>query len=317
MRRFSPLLIALLVGCAGLGRRTETRERLNALSDEAVAGKHVSVIAALSGNSISELPRFARSRGYLLLGQSLRLNGELGRALEVFQLAAGLYPRNLNLLTELATVLHRSGLDERALPHYRRILKIHPNNAVSNHGIAEIFRSQGNLTSARMHYERALSEDGWDKNPLIWKDYGLVLTELRKFDKAAEALERSVSLNDTPDSLLALARVERMRGNAEQSRTHVAAAILRDPAREDALLQRGLWELEDSDLNAALATAQLVLSGDGDHALARWLRASIHLRRGEREQASADLVVASAASREHPFIAKTARAMLERLMGNP
>lgn len=317
MRRLTPILVVLLAGCGSIGRRAEIRLRLDNLSAEAAAGKHVSVIAALSGDTIHTLQKFARPRAYLLLGQSLRLNGELGKALQLFQLAEGLYPKNLSLLTELASVLHHAGLDDRARPYYRRILKIHPNNAASNHGIAEIFRSEGNLTASKLHYERTLSEMGWDQNALIWLDYGSVLLERRDFKEAVTALERSVSLSKTTNSLLALARAKRAFGDKAESRKHANAAFRLDPEREDALLQRGLWELEDMDLEAASATAQLVLSTESDHPLARWLRASVHLRRGELEQASADLVVAAAAGRKNPFIAKTARAMLERLMGNP
>ncbi len=317
MRRLAPVLVLLLAGCSGLGRRTEIHQRLDRLTAEVSKGEYVSVIAALSGQSISELPRFARPRAYLLLGRSLRLSGELGRSLQVFQLAEGLYPKDLNLLTELATVLHRTGLDDRAMPYYRRVLKIHPNNAVSNRGIAEIFRAQGNLRASKSHFERALSEKGWDKNASLWLEYGQVLSEQRDFKKAAAAFEKSVAISETTDSLVALARVKRVLGHSAQSREHIAAAILHNPGREDVLLQRGLWELEDNDLDAAFSTAQLVLSGDKDHALARWLRASVYLRSDKREQASADLVVAATAGRKDPFVAKTARAMLKRLIGNP
>lgn len=318
MRRLlSTFLVLALAGCAGLPYRAQTRQRLDALKADAAAGKHDSVIKALSGDAVSRMPRFARPEAYYLRGKSLRLNGNPGAALETFQLAEGLYPKNLNILTELATVLHNIGLDERALPHYRRILKIHPNNPVANQGIAEILRAEGNLAQAQFHFERALKEPGWDKNTRLWLDYGSVLAARGVYDTAAEAMQQAIALDRSADSLLALARVERARGRAGQSHEYLAEAILLDPAREEALIQRGLWELADADLSAAFATAELILSGEEDNALARWLRASVHLRRGQKEEAAADLAVAAAAVRNHPFIAATARAMLERMMGNP
>jgi tetratricopeptide (TPR) repeat protein len=317
MKHFAIAAVFFLSGCAGIGRNSEAAAKLDALRAHAREGRHEKVIEALSEESIAGLPRRWRPEAYLLLGRSLGLNGELGRSLQIFQLAEGLYPRNLNLITELATALHRTGLDDRAKPHFERVLKIHPNNAVSNQGIAEIYRSQGNLEASQRHFERALAEKGWDKHSGLWKLYGEVLSARRLYDPAAAALEKSVSLSKTPDALIALARVERLRGRDAESRERLAEAILRDPNREDAILQRGLWELEDGDLAAAHATADLVLSGDSNHALARWLRASARLRQGEKEGASADLAVAAAAGRSDPFVAKVAREMLERLIGNP
>lgn len=317
MRRTLPLLILLLSGCATFAGRKEAAAKIAALREKAERGLYSEVVSELSEKAIAELPRRNRPEAYLLLGRSLRLTGDFGAALQVFELAEGLYPRNLNLITELATVLHQTGLDDRARPYFERVLKIHPNNAVSNSGIAEIYRAQGNLAASERHYRRALDEEGWDKNADLWRDYGEVLAARRRYDEGAAALEKAVALSGSADALLSLARVQRLRGRADEARAGLAAAILHDPEREDAILQRALWELEDGHLDAARASAELVLSADSKHALGRWIRASVHLRRGERELASADLAVAAAAERTDPFTAQVSRAMLERLMGNP
>ncbi|OIO05483.1 MAG: hypothetical protein AUJ52_13720 [Elusimicrobia bacterium CG1_02_63_36] len=317
MRRLVFLLPLLLAGCAGFARRAEHAAKITALRERVAQGRYAEVVAELPVASIADLPRKNRAEAYLLLGRSLRLSGEVAAALQVFQLAEGLYPKNLNIITELATVLHGTGLDDRARPYYERVLKIHPNNAVSNNGIAEIYRTQGNLAASQRHFERALQEEGWDKNPWIWLNYGEVLAARRRYDAGAAALQKSVSIAESTDSLLALARVQRIRGRVEDARKNLATAILHNPSREDAILQRALWELKDGELDAARASAELVLSGDSRHALARWIRASVYLRRKEPELASADLAVAAAAERSDPFTSKVARAMLERLMGNP
>ncbi|MFX9630925.1 tetratricopeptide repeat protein, partial [Acinetobacter baumannii] len=87
------------------------------------------------------LPRRRRARGFALLGQSYERMGRIEEALRVSQLAQGLYPDDIDILSDLAELLHRSQLDDRARPYYLRVLKIHPNNAMANRGLAEIERS--------------------------------------------------------------------------------------------------------------------------------------------------------------------------------
>lgn len=271
--------------------------------------KYGEVVQALDSERIRGLPRRARPRAYDLLGLSLQDMGDVSRALQVFQLAEGIYPKDLNILTDLASLLHSSGLHERARPYYERVLRIHPNNARSHLGLAEIHRSQGFLARSEEHYEHCLRE--WNMHAFIWRDYARVLAAERKLDRAADAARRALALQREPDTLLLLATVERGQGLKDAAYAGLAEAAGLAPERLDLTLEKALWLLEDGRLDEAKAAASAALRTSPDEPLAHWVKASVALRRGFPTEAKMEL--ASAASQEGTFVSRAARAMLEAL----
>ncbi|MFH1726140.1 MAG: tetratricopeptide repeat protein [Elusimicrobiota bacterium] len=307
--------IAVLSACASLRKGPLAADRLELQRELLTAGEYETVIAQLSAASIRELPRRRRAEAYDLLGESYVRLGDLSHALQTYQLAEGLFPKDINILSGLANLLHRSDLDDRARPLYERVLEIHPNNANANLGLAEIRRRQGFLARSQEHYEKALGEKGWDRNPGIWRDYAEVLADRQSFKRATEAVHKSLELRYDVDSLLSLARFQRRQGLRAEAYAKLSEAIREAPEHHDLRLQNALWLLEDARWEDAGAIADAVLDGEPSHALARWVRASIRLRLGDTKGARADLAVAAGAARRHPFIAETSRAMLRELAG--
>jgi len=309
-----PLACALAISWTGCiprqaGGGPQRAGRLEAVEALFEAQDHAGVIQALSGERIREFPRKARPRAYDLLGLSLQRNGDASRALQVFQLAEGVYPKDLNILTDLASLLQASGLDDRARPYYERVLRIHPNNARSHLGLAKIHRNQGYLALAEEHYERCLRE--WHMHAFIWREYGRVLADERKLGRAAEAARKALAIERAPDSLLLLASVDRAQGRRDESYSSLAEAAALEPRRTDLPLQRALWLLEDGRLDEAKSVASAVLKTAPAEPLAHWVRGSVALRRGFKMEAKMEL--AAAAAQEGTFISRAAKTMLEAL----
>ncbi|MFA5137594.1 MAG: tetratricopeptide repeat protein [Elusimicrobiota bacterium] len=303
------LAACLLSGCAAAGR-VFSDDALRETEAVFAAGGYPEVIARLGEGGVQKLPRRSRAAAYHLLGQSYLRTGESVLALQTYKVAEGLHPKDLTILTDLADLLRSAGLADLARPYYERVLDIHPGNAVSHVGLALVFREYGNLAKAQEHYELALRE--WDRNPVLLKGYAEVLADRGDLAAATRAIRRSLDLQVEPDALVCLARLQRRQGAKAESYASLADAALREPRRAEWALQRGLWLLEDGRFDEARELADRLIELDAASPLARWLRASIAMRRGQLAAAEEDLA-AAAASRDDPFTARVAGAMLELL----
>ena len=275
------------------------------------AGEYEKVIALLPESRIPKLPRRYRGEAYHWLGQSYDRRKKSAKALQLYQLGAGLFPKDLKLLTNLANILNRVGLHDRARPHFERVLDIHPNNASAHLGLADIYRKQGYLAKALGHFHKTLEQ--WSDNPYIWRDYAEALADAGRLEEASEAILAAKGHKIDSAILAVEARIARLRGRHDDAYTSLSAAIAAEPAGTDLLLEKAVWLLEDERLDETFGIAGRVIGEDPEEPLAHWLRAVVHLRNGRTADARADLNISAAAFRSHPFIAKTAGSMLQEL----
>ena len=281
------------------------------------AKRYVAVIDKLAEGRIERLPRRDQPQAYFLWGLSHQYRGETDKALGVFQVAASIYPKDINILSHLAQFLHGADLDDRARPIYERVLAIHPNNAAAHLGMGEIDHARGLLERSAEHFEKCLQD--WGDNARAWKSYAAVLTDLRQYPKALSALEKSRSLDPSDlDTLRVLADLQRREGlggaaYATLDRFAEAAATRPESSSQvaEAVLQRALWLLEDGDLPRSLVSAQKALADAPGDPLALWIRAQISLRGGLGAEAAKDLAEAAAQERQAPFVAAASRVMLK------
>lgn len=279
-------------------------------------GKYEQVIEALPPQTIETYYGQDRAHAYLLLAMSRQRKGDVEGALGVFQLAVQLFPKDINLLSALADLLHGEELDDRARPLYEEVLRIHPNNATAHVGLAEIERSQGFLERSIHHYEQALIE--LPNNASTWRAFAAVLSERRDYPKAIAAIEKSLSLEPrSPESLEALAIFQYRQGLRREADETIDRAIELAADKKELRLERALWLLEGRELDASLKQAREVLREDAENPLALWIRASVELRRGQRTEAIRDLKAAGSKASQYPFIASVAHAMIERVESAP
>lgn len=276
------------------------------------AGKYGDVIEKLTPASMQKLRGQNVKRAYFYLGTSYERTGRLARALGVYQLAAKLFPKDIDLLSALANLLHSTGMEEQAEPLYQKILHIRPNNAVAHLGLAEIDHSLGFLDSSAGHYEKAL--ETLADQPRLWRDYAEVLLAQKDSATAELAARKSLLLSPDADTLVTLAFIQRAKGDLDEALASLERA--RGLAlRPDIALAQALWLLEAGRYETALPIAEEVLRDSPGQPLALWIRARIRLKQDRYNDAGKDLEEAAKASRESPFAAKAAQALLSRLKG--
>ncbi len=275
------------------------------------AGNYPQVIARLGPDSLQRLRSRDLRRAYFYLGSSYERTSQADRAVGVYELGVKLYPKDINLLTRLAGLLHRMGLEEQAQPLFQRVLTIHPNNAQAHLGLAEIDRSLGFLERSAEHYERVL--EAWPENAGIWRDYAEVLLEQRETKTAELAIRKALALSPEAESAVDLALILRAAGRLEEALEILNSLnSLEGTGGPELSLARALWLLEAGRLEEAKALAERVLKADPADPLGRWLRARLLLKAGRASEALKDLE-AAASSREAPFVARVSAAMMKRL----
>jgi len=310
------LAVGLTWGCAGT--RWAPRSAVSLAQEESwlEAGEYLKVLESLPLQRIDRIPRRLRTRAYTLLGRSQERLGRYDQALLTLQFAEGLFPKNLEILCDLAGILHRVGLDDRARPYYLRALKIHPNNAVSNVGVAEIYQKQGLLAKAQLHFEKAMLEEGWGRDAGLLRSYSEVLAERGDLAGAMKAIHSAMATRSTAEDRIVLARIQRRLGAGEDGYGQLDLAVVEAPERQDFRLQKSLWLLEDGRDEEALAVVAPVLAQDPSDGVGLWVRGSVFLRRGDIARARADFA-AGAESHRDLFAAAVCRSMLEQLTSRP
>lgn len=305
------LIIVLLLASptdAALFWRSESVAPLRRLYEEK---KYAQVVAELKPELLQKMRGKNLREAYLILGQSHERMGQTGRALGIYQLGVKLFPKDINLLSEMGILLKRLGMPEQAEPFLKRVLAIHPNNAASNLGLAEIEASLGFLEKSAGHYEKALEE--YKDQPRLWRDYAEVLLGQRDHKTAALAAERAVAMSRDADSLALLAFIRRQTGALDEALSLMNEAALLAPERAELRRARAVWLLEAGRSHDAATLAEALLKQDPRDAAALFVRARAHLKADRYNAATADLKALTSLERDSPFAARLAEALLARL----
>lgn len=144
--------------------------------------------------------------------------GASERGLVYAQRAQELAPDNVDVLTVLGIVLAQLDRRQDALQAYDAALRLAPD-------------------AANVHFNRAC-----------------LLKELKEFDQAQAAFERTIALKPNHvDALTWLANMAATQGDAKSARDYAVRALAHDPRKPAAILAMAMADLEEKDYAAALS----------------------------------------------------------------
>jgi tetratricopeptide (TPR) repeat protein len=276
--------------------------------------KSVEVLAALTPQFIQTLRGTDLRQAYVLMGDSHAALGREAEALGDYQLGVSLFPKNVDLLTRLATLLHRNGLDEQAKPLFQTALLYEPRHWGAHLGLAEIDKRYGFFDRAADHYEIAIAV--LKKHADVWRDYAEVLMALHEPATAELALAKAIELDaKNPDAhvLLAFAR----RGQAPPDLAGAVAeldAALALGADVGTRRSKALFLLEAGRLDEARTEADAVLQAVPDDGVGRWVRARVLLAAGDERGAARELDSVKSSDGLESFSMRAARVLREKTL---
>lgn len=117
--------------------------------------------------------------------------------------------QNVDILSKMAYIFHKSGDNTQAIKYYKEALEIDTNNEYIYNSMASIYRENGEFTSAKIHLKKSLEID--DTNPITYYNYGNLLVETEVFEEAIEMYEKAIELN--PDFKEAKEELELVKKN--------------------------------------------------------------------------------------------------------
>jgi tetratricopeptide (TPR) repeat protein len=271
------------------------------------AHKPAEVLAALTPEFIQTLRGTDLRQAYVLQGDSHVALGRPAEALGEYQLGVSLFPKNVDLLTRLATLLHTNGLDEQARPLFETALRYEPRHWGAHLGLAEIDHRLGFLDRSADHYKVAL--EALNMRADVWCDYAEVLLALRETATAEVALRKALELDPrgwNPHLLLAFSR--RDSGDLPGAVVELDAALALG-AGVGARRAKALYLLEAGRLEEARAEAAAILAAVPGDGAALWVRARVLLAGGDAAGAGRALAAVKAVDGRNEFAERTARAL--------
>ncbi|MEK7389450.1 MAG: tetratricopeptide repeat protein [Elusimicrobiota bacterium] len=275
------------------------------------SNKPAEVVAALTPEFLQSLRGTDLRQAYVLRGDNLVQLGRADEALGVYQLGVKLFPKNVDLLTRQAGLLHRTGLHEQAQPLFLKALEHEPKHFGAHLGLAEIFRRLGFLERSAFHYEGAL--ETLDQNARVWRDYAETLLAQRDWLTADLALRRAQALEpDNPEGRILTGFARRAQGDLQGALNALDEALARGGGI-GAKRAKALWLLEAGRTAQALAAADEVLRENPNDAAAVWTRSRVFLSQGQHEKASAALSRLASDPR-HDFSSRAASALRDSLL---
>jgi len=125
-------------------------------------------------------------------GVAFRGAGDKQSALGSFQRALKFDPDNVPSLQGAAQIEYDDG-SAAGIPLLEHLLRLHPDDLTSHGMLAVLEYQQGQCAAAAPHFEKALPL--FESRPPALHAYAACLMKQRQLDKAAEILERSVTVN--------------------------------------------------------------------------------------------------------------------------
>jgi len=186
----------------------------------------------------------------------------------------------------LGLVYISKGEIRKALDHYRKTLKIKPDDCVAHTNLGTIYRNQGLWEKAKASYETCLQAD--PTYAIAYSNLGLVYVHSGDMQQAQALFEKAASLDPMAnDAHLNLGRLFLQQKRYDESLTHFKKAIDIYPYDKNAYLQMGMLYAQMGNTKNAERAFQKVLQIDPNNIHA-YNNLGILFRRENRLKAATD-----------------------------
>ena len=113
---------------------------------------------------------------------------------------------NPEIIFKIAYILQKSGDNDEAIKHYKKVLELDKNNEFAHNSMATIYRENGEFTSAKMHFHASLDIDS--ENPITYYNYGNLLVDMERNEEAVDMYKKAIEIN--PDFVEAKNELEKL-----------------------------------------------------------------------------------------------------------
>ncbi len=202
-----------------------------------------------SAKTASALPPEQGSKLFAGFGEYYLDRGEIETALERFQEAMNLDPKNVEARTGFSEALAAKGNDllakDKAIEAkaiFLEALKFDPNNVAANFGLAEVYADLGQTVEAIAAYEKSLAAD--PKLTEIYLPLGALYYQTGEIAKADDLLTKSLALSpDNAETQFFLGLVRSAQGKYEEALAGFQKAKTLDPTMADAFYYAGQMQV--------------------------------------------------------------------------
>ncbi len=167
------------------------------------------------------------NKATLNAARELHAKGDLKGALEIYEELSKKSPKNAELMHIIGVLHAQLNEPELALKYISRAIATEPNAAFYN-SQGNVFRRLGNLESAILAYQKAISMNS--NYPAAYNNLGLIYYQQQNFSLAKKAYENAITLSpDFIDALINAAILEAHLGELNSSQEKLERAYKLNP----------------------------------------------------------------------------------------
>jgi len=255
-RMYLPLAAVVVLGVMGIyalaGRRT-----LAVVAVLAVGLGFLTVqrnrdyrsVSAIWGDTAAKRP--GNPRAHYNLGCSLRQEGRLQEAMELWEQALRLKPDYADVHYNLGLALFKVGKVDEAIGHYEQTLQLTPDAADAHNALGIALVQLGKVHEAIGHYERALQID--PNLAEAHNNLGLALVQLRRLPEAIEHYQQTLQINpDYAEAHYNLGLALAQTGKLQEAMGHWESALQIEPNLAEAHNNLGVALAQTGKLHEAM-----------------------------------------------------------------
>ena len=220
---------------------------------EALLGAGNPAAAAALMSAMLARPGTARAESRMALlvrSQAREAMHEIKPAIDDVRAALAIDERDARTHNSLGILLVDSGDMEAALGSFRKATEIDPNHARAWANLGNTLRTLGRFTEAVDATRQAVRAK--PDYFLAWSNLGAMLVDIGNVADAYEAYKRALALKPGAGTLVALANIDRQRGDLDSAIAYCTRAVAMAPNEENPIHQLGSLLAERDDIDAAM-----------------------------------------------------------------